>query len=63
MDIGKTLTIILIFVFGVFIFPTLYTYCSNAGNAGLGPVIQQFPIIYLIILAGVLVYGVKGATG
>lgn len=63
MDIGKTLSIALIFVFGIFLFPTLNTYCSNVSSAGLGPVIQQFPIIYLIILAGILVYGVKGATG
>jgi formate-dependent nitrite reductase membrane component NrfD len=57
MKVGTIFVMLIIFVFAVFLFPTVYDECQNV-NASLtmAPVIKVFPIIFLIVTVLVPIY-------
>jgi hypothetical protein len=49
MELAKIFVALVAFVFGVFLFPTINNVCHNyVGD--LQPVVQAFPLIFLIVL-------------
>ena len=50
MELGKFLISTLIFVFSIFLFPTLYSEAS-AYTGELSLVIHAFPILFIVVIA------------
>jgi len=51
-ELEKFLVATFVFVFAVFMFPTMQDACANINSTlTIAPVIQNFPVIFLVICA------------
>jgi len=57
MDLEKFLVSISVFLFTVFMYPTLNNQISDASlSSNISPVIKAFPIVFLVISAAFTIY-------
>jgi len=57
MDLEKFLISICVFIFSVFLFPTLTNQIGDASiTSNIGTVIKVFPIIFLVVSAAFSIY-------
>jgi hypothetical protein len=50
MDLGKVLVSMLIFLFSVLFFPTLY-YAAESYTGELAPLVHVFPVLFIVLVA------------